>query len=327
MHLVRLLVSGYTHIDVKKVVWVLIGLLLAVNAVVVIGWRNASSHARQQTHLNSQSKQYPLLAKRIFVENPNDVIINFSPLRKKLNDYFRENVSVDTSFYFEYLPTGTSIRINSTDELVAASLLKLPVVMDLYKADELGRIDMDKPVTIKQEWLDSQYGTLYKKGAGTQITLREAARHTLIESDNTAVNAIQATVSPLLKYDEHAIIELDAPFSVENSSIGRISSQSYASILKCLYFSCYLNETDSQEILGQLAEAPHMDRLGSILADDVKFSHKIGTFAEDTQSDCGIAYAQGRNYIVCVFLTMPQQDSEKYFKDISRMIYEYISNK
>ncbi|QQR52229.1 hypothetical protein IPG36_06735 [bacterium] len=95
---------------------------------------------------NSQKSQatpidqirYPLLAKRILIDNPNDAIVKFVPLRKEIERRFQE-LQVPFSFYFEYLPTGTSIRNGDDVALVGASLFKLPIVMDLYKAAELGK--------------------------------------------------------------------------------------------------------------------------------------------------------------------------------------------
>ncbi len=88
---------------------------------------------------------YPLLATRIFIDNPADSIVNFSNLRSSLEDHVETN-SIEGSIYFEYLPTGTSIRVGAERREVAASLMKLPAAMSLYKASELGRIDLDNEI-------------------------------------------------------------------------------------------------------------------------------------------------------------------------------------
>ena len=60
---------------------------------------------------NSSQQGYPLLAKRLFVDNPSNTRINFSPLRANLNKYFADK-KIRGSVYFEYLPTGTSVRVD-----------------------------------------------------------------------------------------------------------------------------------------------------------------------------------------------------------------------
>jgi beta-lactamase class A len=306
-------------------VWVVIGLLTLTNIVSVLSWRNALAHSRHTDAVTKKQEAYPLLAKRIFVESPNDVIINFSPLRAALNQYFEKNVTANYSFYFEYLPTGSSIRINSNDELIGASLLKLPVVMNLYKAEELGKVQLNQKVTLKQEWLDNQFGSLYKRGAGAQLSMQELAQYVLRESDNTAANAIYATVNPLLPEDEHALVELDVPHTITDQQRTKIGAQSYTSLLKCLYFSCFVNEDHSQQILSLMTQAPYEGRLGAGVPENVKVAHKIGTYSNLTEGDCGIVYLESRNYAACMLIDLPSAQANRHMQMVSSLIYQYMS--
>ena len=279
----------------------------------------------QQKTSQSSSSNYPLLAKRLFVESPNDQILNFAPLRTELNAYMNA-IGKQNSVYFEYLPSGTSIKVGDTNELVAASLTKIPVVMQLYKAKELGKLNLDDMVPLKQEFLDSASGDLYKMGAGYQLSLRQAAQKTLEDSDNTAaltiIDATQTKVS-----------SSDAPYSALDLQIERdknnqivIDSKSYSSFLKCLYFSCYLNNDDSQEVLDYLSSSKFNDRLTAPIPNDIKVAHKIGTFSTKIQSDCGIIYLPNRQYLLCVMLAMPDPEASKNIANISKITYDYVLN-
>ncbi|HRF28946.1 MAG TPA: hypothetical protein PL051_04930 [Candidatus Saccharibacteria bacterium] len=91
----------------------------------------------QKRQTESEISSHPLLAKRIFLSKPNDILVNFEPLRSQLKEqlkYYDDEGKV--SVYFEYLPTGTSIRIGDRKEIIGASLLKVPAVMELYKLVE-----------------------------------------------------------------------------------------------------------------------------------------------------------------------------------------------
>ncbi|MDB5185475.1 MAG: beta-lactamase protein [Candidatus Saccharibacteria bacterium] len=271
--------------------------------------------------------QYPLLEKTLGETN-SDKLINFDPLRTQINDYFSTNIKVPYSFYLEYLPTGTSIRAESDDGgLVGASLLKLPITMDLYKADELGRLNLDDTVTIKQEWLDSNFGDLYKQGAGTKITLREAARQTLQYSDNTALNTVYAYASQAIPASESAINEIDAPFSVTPTKEVKITAKSYGSILKCLYYSCYDTPDDSQAILNILTHGDSYGRIEAGVPSTVKVAHKIGTFSNQTESDCGIIYIPKRHYVFCMMVNEADPAASNAIKDVSALAYQYILNR
>lgn len=279
------------------------------------------------TSTEAQVEKYPLLAKRLFIENPNEVIINFAELREKLRDYIKTN-NLKGSVYFEYLPTGTSVRIDGDDEYVAASLMKIPVVMELYKDAELGKIDLDKKIPLRAEWLDKAYGDLYKKGVGYELTLREAAQYALTKSDNTAVTMILYSTLGLLSLQENVIASLDVSLNRSDKTQIAISARSYASFLKCLYFSCYNNFQHSQEILTYLAKSEFRNRLYAGVPEGVLIAHKIGTYSSITQSDCGIVYEVKRNYLLCVMLQVSDDTAgNAHIAAISKITYDFILSK
>lgn len=277
---------------------------------------------------DKEISDHDLLSKRIFLSKPNDILVNFEPMRAELRKdlaYYDGKVSL----YFEYLPTGTSMRFGDTNQLVAASLLKVPVVMELYRLSEMDKISLADEIIIKQEWLDEGYGDLYKKGAGHTLTLRELAAITLEQSDNTALNAIQSVV------DEHdddklksAYDSLDVDFGSDRESLS-MSARAYASFMKCLYFSCYLSVDSSQEIMTYLTKSTYgtTGRIGKYISDDVTIAHKIGVAGNAVQSDCGIVYVPNRNYILCVMLDEEQDRGGEAIAQISKRVYDYVISK
>ena len=306
------------HGKTAKVALSVAVLLLIIN----IFW--GISNSRNEQKSVSKQKAYPLLSKRILANNPNDIIINFVPLRKKLEAKFGK-LTVQKSFYFEYLPDGTSIKIGDDKELVAASLIKLPLIMNLYHAAELKRIDLDKKVTVTEGDIDGGFGDFYKKGVGTQLTLREAAKITLEESDNTTAHVIFDAVNGKLKYDEESLARLDVDQTMEQGQ-AVISAKSYSSVLKSLYFSAYLNNQDSQEVLGYLSNSIFTNRLTKFLPKSVPVAHKIGVFNTVwSESDCGIVYAVKRPYSICIMVGLPDDEASDFMAEVSKDVYDFVS--
>jgi hypothetical protein len=203
--------------------------------------------------------------------------------------------------------------------------------MALYKASELGKVDLGQKITLKQEWLDDAFGDLYKKGAGYQLTLREAAKIMLEDSDNTALNAISFSTQDLLTDEQTPINALDLEITVDenNNYTIAIGPRDYSSVLKCLYFSCYLNKEHSQELLGYLTNSSFDARLRDGIADkSIPVAHKIGNYAQSVQSDCGIVYLPNRNYALCVMLKgADDKETDKKIADLSRLVYEFVKNR
>lgn len=293
--------------------------------VVVLSFLAGRYSTAQTSKQSGTDTTFPLLAKRIFVDNPSDSFVNFVELRKQLNTYFTDN-QLEGSVYFEYLPTGTSIRIDGDKQEVGASLLKVPAAMELYKASELNKIDLDQTVTIQEDWLDSAFGDLYKKGGGYQLTLREAAKIMLEDSDNTALNAVSYHTNGLLTDSETPVSALDIDISIGDHYTIAIGARDYSSVLKCLYFSCYLNKEHSQEILNYLSNTKFDDRLRAGVADkSLPIAHKTGNFSQETQSDCGIVYIPNRNYVLCVMIKGTDSTSTAAkIAALSKLAYEFV---
>ncbi len=278
----------------------------------------------------SGQDRYPLLAKRLFLENSSDVIINFEPLRSDIKKYL-SNQGIAYSFYFEYLFTGTSVRDGDSNRLVGASLMKIPNIMDLYKAVELDKIDLDKSVTVPSDVIggnDTQFGNQENLKPGDQISLRKAAKITLTESDNTASYTVFKAIDGLLAPQDQALNNLDIELQVKDvigESYALISSRAYASILKCLYFSCFLTPENSQTILDSLTSSADSSRLRAGVPNTVKVAHKIGSFNAETQSDCGIVYIPDRRYLLCIMLDEDTTTASRHIKELSKMVYDYVS--
>lgn len=274
---------------------------------------------------NNLPADYPYLSKRIFVEEQNDILINFIPLREAMRNYI-EKQNVQIGVYFEYLPSGTSIGVNEKMEVRLASLIKIPVVMAVYKQIERGRINKNQLLTVSEMDINKDFGDLWKRGIGTKITVDEAVRLSLIDSDNTATRTLVSAL-PKGVIDE-VFDSLDIPKNT-NNGLPVISPKNYTSILRSLYLSSFLTKKDSNEILAFLAETHFNDKLPAGIDQQVKVAHKIGEFDLPNEktifSDCGIIYPPDRPYALCIMIESSETDARKHMIHLSKMAFGYIT--
>ncbi len=307
----------------------LLGLVLVL--VIATGFFAASTFRLQEklTKAEAPAKQtqedYPLLANRIFAENPNDNILNFAPLRKELRQYF-SGLNINNSFYAEYLPTGTSIKINQDNPLVGASLLKVPVAMNLFYAAENGSIDLESQVSMQEGDVDKRAGTLWQKGVGHTLPVKDLARYAIVESDNTAVNMLIGASSGKFDLFQKAIDELDVDLTAASDTETTLGAQAYSSMLKCLYLSCLNSFDDSQQILSWMSESSGPPRLRAGVPMDIKVAHKYGTSGGKSESDCGIVYVPKRPYIICIMLETDPDTANQIIEDVSNKVYKYVTS-
>lgn len=272
-------------------------------------------------------KKYPLLSKRIFASNHNDMIINFIPLRQTLREYI-EKQDGKVGIYFEYLPSGTSIGINDREEIKLASLSKVPLVMSIYKKIEKGQMSQNDILVIKKEHLDQQFGNLWEKGEGTNLSVEELVKLSLIESDNTAYNVLfdQLTAREINEVYDGLDIQVTQD-SEGNRTLA--SPKSYSSIFRSLYLSSFLSEENSSHILEILTQSLFNDKIPAGVAKNIPVSHKVGVFnqadvSQDVFIDCGIVYVPERPYILCAFVLDTDEKAREYIAHVSKMIYGYM---
>lgn len=268
----------------------------------------------------------PYLSPRIFAEQQNDRLINFIPLREKLNDYLK-TVDATKGVYFEYLPTGVSIGINEKEPFYFASLLKIPVVMAVYKKIEKGPLKISDKITVKEEHLNKNYGDLYKRGFGYQLSISELFDYTLVNSDNTANHVLNSLLTQADILEVFAALDIPAEL-LNNQPV--VTTKNYSSILRSLYLSSYLDKASSNDILDRLTKSDFNEQLDAGVPDQIKVAHKIGFVEEPNtkvqiHSDCGIIYVAKRPYILCLMFKGEKAAADQFMANVSRLVYDFVS--
>jgi beta-lactamase class A len=297
----------------KQILIVLILLSVVLNVGGITYFILTQTTIIAEQNLQTLQARYPLIATRVLQDLPIDIIVNFLSLRNNLQN---EAAPWGDSFgmYFEYLPTGTSIGVNSTSEFHAASLFKTPIVMAYYHTRERLGISSDPMLTLKSDELDSQFGNLWQKGAGYQLKASEAIKLALEESDNTAAKALVPLVGTV---DFEAVYQgLDIALTVDKDG-AVLTPKSYASIFKALYFSAVLNKDDSQEILNYLSQSQFPDKIVAGIPPGVTVAHKIGDFVEKNGNGVALFMLLG-DHIYFVWYQKPMNKQLELECKISR---------
>jgi beta-lactamase class A len=268
-------------------------------------------------------------------------IINFSPLRKQLVD-IQKKYPQKTYIYFNYLNNGSWVGINEREDFAAASLVKVPLAMAVFKAVEEGKLSLDQTYTLEEVDLDSNFGDLYKSGPDSTFSVEELVKIMLEQSDNTARSALYAALErigiqdPL--YGVYSALGWDFLQGIlpganqfENldpNLYNKINLKLLSNMLVSLYNAQYLNIEHSEQILEYLANSPFNDKIAAGVPADIAVAHKIGVSADsNTFSDCGIIYAPNRHYLLCLGSSGgDEKAAAKFMAEVSKAAYEYVIN-
>ncbi len=284
--------------------------------------------------IDKKSEDYSLINRSVIVNIGKHFIVNFSQLRSEY-EKVNKKYSGKTYIYFSYINNGSWVGINEREAFTAASTIKVPLAMSVYKLAEEGKIKLDEQYTIEEADLDSNFGEFYKISLGKTFTVRELIKIMLEESDNTAMNSIYSILArigitdPLSNvYEELGWQFLTPPELNSAPNYQEINLKTLANMFLALYNSTYIGPEYSQEVLYYLTQTPFGDKIAAGVPEFIEVSHKIGVSGnDDTFSDCGIVYAPNRNYMLCVGSSgMPESKAATFMSEISKKTYEYVIN-
>lgn len=232
-------------------------------------------------------------------------------LRASLEEYFAAETAEgrldSASVYFRDLEDGPVMGIKEHDIFSSASLLKLPVVMAVYKLAE------ERPEILDYELI---YGGADDPDVNQYIVpderiesevpypVKEVIRRALVFSDNRAVSMLHDFIN--IEGDVEGNIRTvfrDLGLVLPDDLGDRdVSTRSYASLFRLLYTSSYLSPKYSDEILEHLSKS-HFNALRSGVPEGVAVASKFGErYFDETKQlhDCGVVYYPGNPYLLCV---------------------------
>ena len=221
------------------------------------------------------------------------------------------------SVFFEELESGEGFGINEKELLVAASLIKMPVLITLFRESEAGKVELGQVYKLQETDKIGGAGALQYKPEGYEISYREMARLMGEQSDNTAVNVIinllgeekiQATINAL---------------GLKNTSISENLTTAYdmGLLFKKLYQEKIVTDEDRDEILSFITKTIWEDRIPAGLPEGIKVAHKIGT-ETGVVSDAGIVFSNHPFVLVIMSQNINEIEAKKALPEITKKIYE-----
>jgi beta-lactamase class A len=219
------------------------------------------------------------------------------------------------------LGSGSEARVNDDQTFPAASLFKLPIVVETLNQERQGRLTPDTQLAITADaWADGS-GVLQAR-VGDRLPVRELLRLMVQESDNIAalvlldalgVDNVNATMAGLglrkTQLRDHRAGD-DTPHTTTASDM--------ASLLEAIATGHLFDATSSEQAL-QLLE---LRQANAWLSEDLPFwvrvAHKWGDLPE-ARHDAGIVFTPEGSYVAVVLTQGARPEAaERAIADIGR---------
>jgi len=228
------------------------------------------------------------------------------------------------------LETGLSSAINPTASMPAASTIKIPVMVEVFRQLAAGDFDMNTTVQLMSSDRDCGSGSLCHARAGTAYRVLRLLRAMIDVSDNTACNMLIRLVGrPSVNHTMAGLGLLQTSLRdyirTGDSEIRyslRSSPRDMVTLLTEMAKSELIDEWSSREMVAILSGQRHNTLIPEPLPSGLHIAHKTGTL-DDTLNDVGIVYGIPETYVIAVMTTdLPSLSAgRRFIRRVSSIAY------
>lgn len=248
---------------------------------------------------------------------------------------------------FKNIQTGEEILINEKEFFHAASTMKAPVMIEVFKQASQGKFSLNDSVTIKNEFksivdsstyqldsTDDSEQELYKQ-IGTKRRISDLVYDMIIVSSNLATNLIieqvdakkvTASMRDLGAKDIEVLRGVEDDKAYAKGLNNRVTAYDLMLIFEQIANEKVVNKEASDQMIKILMDQKFNDIIPARLPKDVKVAHKTG-WIKGLHHDCGIVYLpDGRKYVL-VLLSKKLEDEKAGIQSmatVSEMIYKNV---
>jgi len=251
---------------------------------------------------------------------------------------------------FKDLKTGRHINIKDKETFHAASTMKTPVMIEVYKQAGEGKFSLNDSIELKNEFksivdgssfsLDSTDDSEFElyKHIGEKRTIAALLYQMIIVSSNFATNLVIEKVGAknvtnsmrqLGANDIQVLRGVEDNKAFEKGLNNTITAHDLMLIFEKIAKGEAVNAEASQAMINILLDQKFNEIIPALLPTDVKVAHKTGSITH-VHHDSGIVILPGGRKYVLVLLSKDWDDEKltiQTMANISLLIYKYVTGK
>jgi len=270
-------------------------------------------------------------------------------LKNEIQQEFN-TVEGDFGLAFKYLEDEHhSVYINERETFHAASTMKTPVMIEVYKQSEAGKFNMSDSILVHNEFKSIIDGSPYSMQLGVdseeelyhqigkKATIYDIVYPMITRSSNLATNIVidlvgaentTNTMRDLGAKDIQVLRGVEDQKAFDAGKSNTTTAYDLMVIMEAIAKEKAVSEKADKEMFQILADQYFRDLIPADLPDNVTVANKSG-FISGVQHDSGIVrLPDGRQYVL-VILSKNLKDVEqgkKVSARVSRKIYDYVNS-
>jgi beta-lactamase class A len=270
---------------------------------------------------------YPLIV--ICVVVPAHLAVQQPPPVTPLNrlqaniERITRSVNAKWGIYIKCIETGEEIAINADETMDTMSVIKIPLMAEVFRQIEAGKFSLSDRVTLKETDKRPGTGVIRSLDAGASLTIKDLITLMIIVSDNTATDMLFEKVggiepvNKLMQGYGLSTIKATGPtdtwfkaitaepdrwkFHTEGKTpFGLSSSRDMGKLLEKIYKGEAVSKKSDEQMLRIMRGQVYSSRLPKYVT-GFAVPHKTGDFLPYIGNDVGILESANRHVVISVF--------------------------
>ena len=267
-----------------------------------------------------------------------------APLIDRLNARILAS-GATVGFYYRGLDTGDSLLLGADRRFHAASTMKVPVMVQVFRDAEAGRLRLDDSIVVTDTFAsiidgspyaldkaDDSDSTLYAR-VGGRASVRELVELMITVSSNLATNILIATVGAeranatahALGADSIAVLRgVEDGKAYQAGRNNTTTARDLGHVLAAIASERAASPASCREMLAVLERQRFNDGITAGLPPGTRVAHKTGSITALYHDAGVVTTASGRRYVLVVLTRglEKEADAHQLVAELSRMIYE-----
>ena len=255
------------------------------------------------------------------------------PLKNSLISLIKANPNLDASIFVWDTSNGNYVDIKGETPYPAASIIKIPVLISMFKAIENGKFKKTDTIPLEEYYRSEGSGDLQYQVQGLTLSIDNLARIMITDSDNSATNMIISAIGSMTAVNDDI-----KSWGLNNTHINTwlpdLGGTNYTTTKD---LTVMLHNLDNESFLSLESRADIFDYMGHVknnrllaagIPENASIAHKTGDIGT-MLGDSGIIYSPNdKKYIVSILVKRPHNDyrGKEFIVNASKIIYNYMTN-
>lgn len=250
-------------------------------------------------------------------------------LQAKLMKLMSQYKTIDPSIFAWDYETGKYVDIKASTPYSSASIIKIPVLIQLFKSIEANQLTIYDEMVLTSYYKAEGSGDLQKTPLGSKYTIDELARVMIQKSDNSATNMIISAIGSMTDVNS-GIRSWGLKNTYLNNWLPDIDGTNYttardlAVMLYNLDNPGFLNINSREYIIDYMSHVENNRLIQAGLDSKALFVHKTGDIGK-MLGDAGIVFTpNSKKYIVVILANRPYNSplGKDFIQKASKIIYD-----